>query len=122
MKSLKIYDAKTLKQVYELSIPNTTINTFAYIPQNNSISICASDRFLYFYDCDTYKLQRRFQLPDIQLLLTYFCNGRKILFSGGSSGLIYGWDIDKIFGDEFLELLKKKKESYRNALADSTPL
>lgn len=48
---------------------------------------------------------------------------KNVLFSAGTNGAIYGWDLEKIFSNEFLEdeqAREKEKEDfvYRKYLTD----
>lgn len=87
-----------------------------------------SDRSIIFYDsgAEHYKNKRKIYLPSTQKCLCYVKRKRAV-FSAGTDGTIFAWNIDKIFSNEFAEAeaerekKKEKKFDYTQYITESTP-
>ena len=91
------------------------------------IAVLLSNRKIYFYDASTsnYKIFRELEVPWTQKWLWYVQH-KDVLFSGGTNGAIFGWELNLIFSNEFVEDENKRKEDgsnfdYRKYLAYNTP-
>ena len=99
-----------------------------YISNKNSIAVSLSDRTIIFLDTQNLmrvdnrpnknsevstnvKVDRKLGVPSTQKCLTYV---KRIdtLFSAGVDGAIFGWNMTKLFSNEFAEqqLAKQQKE------------
>lgn len=120
-KSLRLYDALNLHYVNEITFQKCTINCVCFIPQYFAFAILGSDKHLYFYSSDDLKLVRKVQLPENQNEIVYY-SSKKMLLSFGITGLIYGWDMEQVFSEEFGNLMKDNKQTYGHILSPNTPL
>ena len=84
--------------------------------------IALSDRSLLFHDINTFKQFRKLQLPYSQRCMCYV-RRKRCLFSGSISGIIFAWDLDKLFNNEQWERYQKQKDKsdYSYFLTEGTP-
>jgi len=98
-----------------------------FLPDKNAIAISLSDRSILFYDASSqnYKIVRKIHVPSTQKCLCYV-KRKRVLFSAGTDGAIFGWNIDKIFSNDFVEdeaqREKEKREfDYTLYISERTP-
>ena len=76
-----------------------------FIIARNSICVSLSDRTFFFFEVSQnqstpYKPGPIFQLPSTQNCLCYVPR-KNILFSAGTDGTVFAWDISKILTSDF---------------------
>lgn len=103
MKTVRIYDATKMKQ--EPSIPcSGVINAIEYITEKNAIAISLSDLTIRFYEIQNgqHRFLRTLHVPSTQKCLSYVKRRKKeLLFSGGTQGAVFAWNIDLFFSKEY---------------------
>lgn len=125
-RTMRIYDGKTMRLKTGI-VCSGVILAIEFISKKKMIAVLLSNKKIYFYDASTsnYKIFRELEVPCTQRCLCYVEN-KDVLFSGGTNGAIFGWELNLIFSNEFLEdELKRKEENenfdYRKYLAFNTP-
>ena len=125
-KTMRIYEGKTMRLKNDI-ICSGTILAIEFITKKKLIAVLLSNRKIYFYDATTsnYKIFRELEVPCTQKWLWYV-HHKDVLFSGGTNGAIFGWELNLIFSNEFVEDENKRKEDgtnfdYRKYLAYNTP-
>lgn len=126
MRSLRIYDGLTMKNEIDITCPGVIL-AIEFAPDKNAICVSLSDRSIIFYDPSTtnYKTVRKLYVPSTQKCLCYV-KRKKTLFSAGTDGAIFAWNMQKIFSNEFVEdeqiREKEKREfDYKKYIAERTP-
>lgn len=86
-----------------------------------------SERTILFYDAGSAncKVIRKVHVPSTQKCLCYV-KRKRILFSAGTDGAIFAWNMDKIFSNDFVEdeaiREKEKREfDYKQYISERTP-
>lgn len=121
LKSIKFLDGLEFNELSEVKITGATVGSVEYIQDHHCFAVTGSDKFIYFYDQTKFSLQRRFQMPETQNFLTYYA-ATDTLFTANVAGKIYAWNMEKIYGDYFMDQIKQKKETYRMVLVEDFPL
>ena len=126
MRTVRIYDAFSMRLVTDVPCPAVVL-AIEYIPDRNVLAVVLSDKTILFLDAGSpiYKTLRKLIVPNVQRCLCYV-KRKEVLFSAGTNGAIFGWDLAKIFSAEFLEdeLLREKEKRnfvYRNYITEKTP-
>lgn len=105
MKIMRIYNGSTLALEKDLVCPGVIL-AIEYISFQDKSAICVSlsNRKFMFYDAKStsYKKMKHFKLPCTQKCLCYV-ERKKLLFSAGTEGATFAWDIEKIFKQEQFE-------------------
>jgi WD40 repeat protein len=101
MKTMRIYDAFSMKLELDI-ICAGVILAIEFAPDKNAICVSLSDRTIIFYDASTpsYKIVRKLNVPSTQKCLCYI-KRKHILFSAGTDGAIFAWNMNKIFSNDF---------------------
>ena len=103
MKVVRIYDAVKMKQ--EPSIECTSvINAIEFISERNAIAISLSDLTIRFYEImnGSNRFQRTLHVPSTQKCLSYVKRRKKeLLFSGGTQGAVFAWNIELFFSFDY---------------------
>lgn len=129
---LRIYHGASLK--HEKDIPCAgTILAVEFIIERNSICVSLSNRTFIFFDASSntstpYKPGPTFLLPSTQNCLCYVPR-KNILFSAGTDGTVFAWQIDKILHNDYSEASaekgvknsEKERVEYRNFTTAGTP-
>lgn len=125
-RTMRLYDGRTMKLKRDI-VCSGVILAIEFITMKKMIAVLLSNRKIYFYDSTTtnYKIFRELEVPCTQRCLCYV-QDKNVLFSGGTNGAIFGWDLTLIFSNEFLDSEVKRKEEksnfdYRKYLAYNTP-
>lgn len=91
------------------------------------IAVLLSNKKINFYDPSSkdYKIFRELEVPCTQRCLCYV-EHKDVLFSAGTNGAIFAWELGLIFSNEFAEdelkrAEEKKNFDYRKYLAYNTP-
>jgi hypothetical protein len=71
MRNLRLIDPMNMKNVADINIGVTTINSAYYIKSKECIAICSNDKHINFYDVKTHKSYRRFMVPEAQIMCDY---------------------------------------------------
>lgn len=113
-----------MKSVADIVCPGTIL-AIEYVPDKQVIAVALSDRTILFYDSANFKTARKLKVPSTQRCLCYV-KRKRTLFSAGTNGATFGWDLEKIFSNEYLEeeaqREKSKKEfDYKNYITEKTP-
>jgi len=107
MRMIRIYEARSMKHIKDIPCKGVIL-AIEYLQNKNSIAISLSDRTIIFYDTTnmiaqaTPKEDRRLHVPSTQKCLTYV-QRINTLFSAGVDGAIFGWNMDRLFSNEFAE-------------------
>jgi len=98
-----------------------------FAPDKNAICVSLSDRTILFFDAGTatYKIVRKLHVPSTQKCLCYV-KRRHILFSAGTDGAIFAWNMNKIFSNDFAEDETQREKDkldfdYKKYIAEKTP-
>lgn len=115
-----------MKNELDIHCPGVIL-AIEFLPDRNAICVSLSDRSFLFYDsgAQNYKIVRKIHVPSTQKCLCYV-KRKKALFSAGTDGTIYAWNIEKIFSNEFVEdEIQREKEKnefdYTLYIAEKTP-
>lgn len=108
MCKVRIYDAVKMKAEPEIKCSDR-INAIEFISERNCIAISLSDLTIRFYDIlsnNENKRQNRFlrtlHVPSTQKCLSYVKTRKKqLLFSGGTQGAVFAWNIELFFAGEY---------------------
>jgi WD40 repeat protein len=126
MKFMRIYNGLTMRNELDIHCQGTIL-AIDFLPDKNSIAVSLSDRTIVFYDsgASNYKILRTIQIPSTQKCLCYV-KRKRVLFSAGADGTVFGWNMDKIFSNDFVEdeqarEKEKRKFDYTLYIADKTP-
>ena len=103
MKMMRIYDGLTMKNEIDIHCPGV-IFAIEFAPDKNAICVSLSDRTILFLDAGTttYKTVRKIHVPSTQKCLCYV-KRKHTLFSAGTDGAIFAWNMNKIFSNDFAE-------------------
>ena len=103
MKVMRIYDALTMKNEIDITCSGVIL-ALEFAPDKNAICVSLSDRTIIFFDASTtsYKIVRKLHVPSTQKCLCYV-KRKRTLFSAGTDGAIFAWNMDKIFSNDFAE-------------------
>lgn len=114
-RNIRIYEAKTMEWIKDIMCP-AIILALEYCSSKNALVASLSDRTIVFFDTSNpnNKIVRRMHVPSTQKCLTYVerPNGATklpVLFSAGVDGAIFAWNLDRLFSNDFAELLKAHK-------------
>lgn len=127
-KLIRIYHGQTMAKERDISCPGVIL-AVEYVSDKNSICVSLSDRSLLFFDCSTiaYKQQLCFEMPSTQKCLCYV-KRKKLLFSAGTDGAVFAWQIDKIFKKDSNDdssnekgARARKEFDYRPYTSENTP-
>ena len=126
MKTMRIYDAITMKLDLDIQCPEVIL-AIEFAPDKNAICVSLSDRTILFFDAGNanYKIVRKMHVPSTQKCLCYI-QRKQVLFSAGTNGAIFAWNMNKIFSSDFLdEEAQREKEKlefdYKKYIAEKTP-
>jgi WD40 repeat protein len=129
MKFMRIYNGLTMRNELDIHC-GSEILAIEFLPDKNAITVSLSNRTIVFYDsgASNYKkLKTRIEVPSTQKCLCYI-KRKKVLFSAGADGAIFGWNIEKVFSNDFNDdeaigekEKEKKKFDYTLYIADKTP-
>lgn len=103
MKVIRIYDGSTMKLEVDLTCPGVIL-AVEFAPDKNAVCVSLSDRTIIFYDASTpsFKVVRKLHVPSTQKCLCYV-KRKRVLFSAGTDGAIFAWNMEKIFSNDFVE-------------------
>ena len=99
MRDVRIYDAVKMKQEPKIACKGV-INAIEFISDRNAIAISLSDLTIRFYDFTSgpARFLRTLHVPSTQKCLSYVKRRKKeLLFSGGTQGAVFAWNIDLFF-------------------------
>jgi WD40 repeat protein len=123
---MRIYNGLTMRNELDIHCSGTIL-AIDFLPDKNSIAVSLSDRTIVFYDsgASNYKILRTIQIPSTQKCLCYV-KRKRVLFSAGADGTVFGWNMDKIFSNDFTEdeqlrEKEKRKFDYTLYIVDKTP-
>ena len=126
MRFMRIYDGVTMRNELDIQCPGVIL-AIEFAPDKNAICVSLSDRSILFYDASsaTYKVIRKIHVPSTQKCLCYV-KRKRTLFSAGTDGAIFAWNMDKIFSNDFVEdeaLREKEKREfdYKLYITERTP-
>lgn len=94
---MRIYNGLTMKHEIDIACPGVIL-AIEYVSDKNMICVSLSDRTFLFYNCTSsplYKCERKFNLPSTQKCLCYV-KRKRLLFSAGTDGAVFAWQVDKI--------------------------
>lgn len=125
-KAMRIYDGKTMRLKNDVPCSGVIL-AIEFITKKKMIAVLLSNKKINFHDSTTnnYKIFRELEVPCTQRCLWYVEN-KDVLFSAGTNGAIFAWDLNLIFSNEFAEEELKRAEEkkdfdYRKYLAYNTP-
>lgn len=100
---MRIYDGFTMKLEHDIVCPGLIL-AIEFAPDKNAICVSLSDRTILFYDASTanYKIVRKLNVPSTQKCLCYI-KRKHTLFSAGTDGAIFAWNMNKIFANDFAD-------------------
>lgn len=123
---MRIYNGQTMRNELDILCPGVIL-AIEFLPDKNAICVSLSDRSILFYDAGSqnYKIIRKIHVPSTQKCLCYV-KRKRVLFSAGTDGAIFAWNIDKIFSNDFVEdeaqREKEKREfDYTLYIGERTP-
>jgi len=123
---MRVYNGSTMRHEMDL-VSSGSILAIEFAPDKNAIAVSLSDRTIVFHDATTatFKIIRRLHVPSTQKCLCYV-KRKRTLFSAGTDGAIFAWNMDKIFCNEFLEdeatREKERREfDYKLYISEKTP-
>lgn len=126
MRFMRIYDGLTMKNEMDIQCPGVIL-AIEFAPDKNAICVSLSDRTILFYDAGSasYKVIRKIHVPSTQKCLCYV-KRKRVLFSAGTDGAIFAWNMEKIFSNDFVEdeaLREKEKREfdYKLYITERTP-
>jgi len=126
MKVLRIYDGLSMKNELDIHCSGVIL-ALEFAPDKNAICVSLSDRTIIFFDPTTagYKIVRKLHVPSTQKCLCYV-RRKRVLFTAGTDGAIFAWNMDKIFSNEFAEdEIQREKDrrefDYKLYIAEGTP-
>jgi len=103
MRVVRIYDGVKMKP--EPSIPcSGVINAIEFISDRNAIAISLSDLTIRFYEVQNgqHRFLRTLHVPSLQRCLAYVKRRtRQLLFSGGTQGAVFAWNIELFFSFDY---------------------
>jgi len=125
-KAMRIYDGKTMRLKNDI-ICSGVILAIEFIVKKKMIAVLLSNKKIHFYDSSTvnYKLFRELEVPCTQRCLCYVKH-KDVLFSAGTNGAIFAWELNLIFAGTFAEEEMKRIDEkgdfdYKKYLAYNTP-
>ena len=103
MRIMRIYDGASMRIEMDIVCPGVIL-AIEFAPDKNAICVSLSDRTILFYDAgnQNYKIIRKLHVPSTQKCLCYV-KRKRTLFSAGTDGAIFAWNMDKIFSNDFVE-------------------
>lgn len=126
MKFMRIYDGSTMRNEMDIACPGVIL-AIEFAPDKNAICVSLSDRTILFYDAGSaaFKIIRKIHVPSTQKCLCYVIR-KRVLFSAGTDGAIFAWNMQKIFSNDFVEdeqmREKEKREfDYKLYITERTP-
>lgn len=93
-RQLKIYNARCQLQ-HTIERNAGIVLSATHLSSLNQYAIASSDLQLSIYDDSTYRLHKSFHTPTSQSCMHWY-NENQTLFTSGSSGIIYAWDIEQM--------------------------
>ena len=103
MKEVRLYDAAKMKAEQSIMC-SAVINTIEFLPDRKVVSISLCDKTIRFYEIqnDSHRFLRTLHVPSTQKCLSYvFRKGKALLFSGGTQGAVYAWNINLFFSNDY---------------------
>ena len=123
---MRIYDAVSMKLDIDIQCTGVIL-AIEFAPDKNAICVSLSDRTIIFFDASSsaYKIVRKLHVPSTQKCLCYI-QRKHTLFSAGTDGAIFAWNMNKIFSSDFAEdEAQREKEKldfdYKKYIAEKTP-
>jgi WD40 repeat protein len=123
---MRIYEGKTMRLKKDKPCDGVIL-AIEFISKKKMIAVLLSNKKINFYDPSSkdYKIFRELEVPCTQRCLCYVEN-KDVLFSAGTNGAIFAWELGLIFSNEFAEdelkrAEEKKNFDYRKYLAYNTP-
>lgn len=114
MKFLRIYNGQTMKFEQDIPCPGVVL-AIEFLPDKNAICVSLSDRSILFHDASnqSYKIVRKIHVPSTQKCLCYV-KRKRVLFSAGTDGAIFAWNMEKIFSNDFVEDEAQREKEKRD--------
>ena len=103
MKAMRIYNGLSMRWEQDIQCPGGVL-AIEFLTDKNAICISTSERIIIFFDASSqnYKTLRRIHVPSTQRCLCYV-KRKRVLFSAGPDGAIFGWNMEKVFSNDFVE-------------------
>lgn len=102
---VRVYEAVKMRLESTIDCVHT-INAIEFITDRNMIAICLNDKTIRFWEIlnGSNRFMRTLHVPSTQKCLSYVKRRRKeLLFSGGTQGAVYAWNIELFFSGEYKE-------------------
>jgi WD40 repeat protein len=94
-RSFKIVNPATLKVETEVFGHRGVLLGAAHVSHRNLLATSSNDLRISFWDGNTFLMRHQIRCHEVQMVL-HWSEPRSILYSGGISGKIYGWDMESL--------------------------
>jgi len=93
---MRVYDGATMDHLYAKDCPDAIL-AIEFISDKNQLCVSLSNRSFHFFDTskNPFKEGTKLKLRSTQKCLCYV-KRKRLLFSGGTDGCVFAWNIDKI--------------------------
>ena len=122
-KYFKVYNTRNGKFIQKVSGHRGAVISATDAPEKNFIATCSNDLTISLWDDTTYALKQRIPTPDMPLVLSWCWFGTTgVLYSSGTDGMIYEWDLDTFKEISNIGMLNPFSKNRKKEAGHSSPV